>query len=487
MASISSIFRSKTFFLISSIFVSYFILPPCFIFLAAPLYIYYRTVTFLSKWKKGFYAPLTLDDFLHVNDDIHGRPRCSITGVVYLKGSHTFDELVTKLEKVAVKHPKSMCIITRWMSVRFWKKCEDFKISNHVSLNEASDPEKVSQFLTSLIDKGFPVGQPLWEFISLPNYAHAEYGTSSAIAMRVHHTLGDGLAFMAVIRDLCDEDPAADEKLKKMLSAIRKKMKLSFWKKISYVFQLIFATTAHALYLWMQGFNSPCIPPSSNHDPNFDPDGPMLVNVSTLIDLTLLKRISKKTGANVTSVVHAGVAGAVRRTILERGGDPTGDLVCLYVLPKLNHPGTLSNNVFPVPLSTAMSGKDRFQRLAQISKQLDQLFYTPLPIGMMLCIYTYGLLLGSIGQMMPAPNYFSYFHSNVAYFGEPMRMFGNVVERFTLAGGLQREVHPLLVLTASYHGKLGLQLVGDKKVFPDEESLMRVANYVKEEFESMDG
>ncbi|OXA62738.1 O-acyltransferase WSD1 [Folsomia candida] len=345
MASISSIFRSKSFFLIFSIFFQYFILPLFLILVAAPLYTYYRTVTFLSKWKEGLYAPLTLDDCIHGTDDIHGRPGRAISGIVYLKCSHTFDDLVTKMEKAAIKHPKSMCIITRWMSVKFWKKCEDFKISNHISLNEESDPEKLSQFFTSLIDKGFPVGQPLWEFISLPNYAHVEYGTSSAIAMRVHHSLGDGLGFMAIIRDLCDKDPAADEEVEKLLEAIRKKMKLSFWKKISYVFQLIFATPAQALYLWMQGINSPCIPPSSNQDPNFDPDEPMLVNVSTLIDLPLLKRISKKTGVNVTSVCHAGVAGAVKRTIMDRGGDRAGDLVCLYVLPKLNHPGTLSNNV----------------------------------------------------------------------------------------------------------------------------------------------
>ncbi|OXA62740.1 uncharacterized protein LOC110842012 [Folsomia candida] len=478
-----SFLQSKIFLLILSIFVSYFLLPPFFILVAAPLYIYHRIVTFLSKWKKELYEPLTNDDCIHATDDIHGRPSGSISGVVHLKGSHTFDELVNKLEKVAAEYPKSRCIITRWMSVKFWKKCKDFKISNHVSLNEESDPEKVSQFLTSLIDKGFPVGQPLWEFISLPNYAHAEYGTSSAIAMRVHHSLGDGLGFMAIIRDLCDKDPAADEEVEKMLKAIRKKMNLNFWRRISYVFQLIFITPAQSVYLWLQGINSPCIPPSSNHDPNCDSDG--TINVSNLIDLTLLKRISKKTGANVTSVVHAGVAGAVRRTILERGGDTEGNVVANYILPKLNHPGTLSNNVFPVPLFTPMSEQNRFQRLTQISKQLDQLFCTPLPIGMMLCIHTLGPFFGPIRQMKH--NTFTYIHTNFAYFGEPMKMFGNILERSVLAPGLQFNGNPLLVVTSSYHGKLGLQLVGDRKFFPDEESLMRVANYVKDEFESMDG
>ncbi|XP_021942979.2 uncharacterized protein LOC110856419 [Folsomia candida] len=371
------------------------------------------------------------------------------------------------------------------MYIYFWKKCEDFKISDHISLNEESDPEKLSKILNSLTNKSFPAGKPLWEFISLPNYAHAEYGTSSAVAMRVHHTVGDTLGFMSVVRDLGEKDPASDKQVEKLLKAIRKKMNLNFWKKVSYLFQLIFITPAQVTYCWFNALSAQGIPRNSNQNPNCDSDE--TINASTLIDLTLLKRISKKTGVNVTSVVHAGVAGAVRRTVLDKGGDPKGDISVIYALPKLNHPGTLSNNAFGVPLVTPMSGEGRFQRLARISYELDQLFYTPLPIGMMIQFVTLGLVLGTLGQMKFMPTTCTYIHSNGAYFGETMKMFGTSLERAVFAPGLQRAGNPLLVVTASYHGKLGLQLVGDRKVFPDEESLMRVVNYVEDEFESMDG
>lgn len=229
------------------------------------------------------------------------------------------------------------------MSVYFWKRCEDFQIFNHVSRNEESDPEKLTQLVNNLSEKDYPVGKPLWEIISLPNYVHAESGTSSAIVLRVHHILGDGLALLSIIRDVCDKDPAADEEVEKLLKSIRKKLSLNFWKKISYFLQIVFITPWEVVYWWVCGFSSQSIPRNSKQGRNCDYD--RKINVATWIDLTLLKRISKKIGANVTSVIHAGVAGAVRRIVLERGGDPTGDIAGVYILPKLNHPGTLSNNV----------------------------------------------------------------------------------------------------------------------------------------------
>ncbi|OXA62736.1 putative diacylglycerol O-acyltransferase tgs1 [Folsomia candida] len=312
--------KHKFFLLISSIFLAYFILPPFLILVAAPLYIYKRIIVFFSKWKRRLCAPFSAEDCLHISDDIHGRPRSSMAGVVYLKGSYSFEELVTRVEKVASERPKLTCTITR---VYFWKKCDDFQISNHVNLNEESDPANLSQVFVDLLQKSYPIGKPLWEIVSLPNYAHVEYGTSSAVGIRMHHTVGDGLALLSLVRTLCDKDAALDEEMNRLLKAVRKKNKLN-------------------------GFNSQSIPHDSNQDVNIRSDG--IIAVSTLIDLALLKRISKQIRAKVTSVIHAGVAGAVRRTILERGGDPIGDFAAIYAFPKLNHPGILSNNILKTSL-----------------------------------------------------------------------------------------------------------------------------------------
>lgn len=95
-------FRNKTFLKIFSVFSAYFVLLPFIILVVVPLYIYKRIVIYLSKGRKN-YAPLSVDDCIHIVDDIHGRPSGSISGVVCLKSGHSFDDLVARVERVIAK------------------------------------------------------------------------------------------------------------------------------------------------------------------------------------------------------------------------------------------------------------------------------------------------------------------------------------------------------------------------------------------------
>lgn len=141
-----------------------------------------------------------------------------------------------------------------------------------------------------------------------------------------------------------------------------------------------------------------------------------------------------------------------------------------------------------MPLIIPMSPEaDIFQRVRNISKQFDRILHSALPMGMIANCNIFGLLLGVVGQTRFMPNRCTYIHTNLAYFGEPIKMFGTILERGVIVAGLQRKKNPLIVMTESYNGKLGLNLVGDKGVFPDEKSLSRVASYVEDEFKLMDG
>ncbi len=145
------------------------------------------------------------------------------------------------------------------MSVYFWKTC-DFQILNQVSVNEECDPEKLSQFITAIIEKSFRVDGPLWEIISFPNYAHAEYGTNSAVALRFHHSLGDGLAAMTLVRQMCDPGAAGDEEIGKILKSVRKKKSIPLWIKLLSVFPLLFVTPVKSLYDLLRGYSSQKFP-----------------------------------------------------------------------------------------------------------------------------------------------------------------------------------------------------------------------------------
>lgn len=104
---------NKIFSLTCSILVAHFILPTFLILIVAPLYIYKSCVVFLSKWKVGIYAPLSVGDCIHVLDDIHGQPRCSISCVVHFRGRFSVDQFVNRL-KLKISEVSKLIFISIW-------------------------------------------------------------------------------------------------------------------------------------------------------------------------------------------------------------------------------------------------------------------------------------------------------------------------------------------------------------------------------------
>lgn len=68
----------------------------------------------------------------------------------------------------------------------------------------------------------------------------------------------------------------------------------------------------------------------------------------TALDIPNLKQVSRRTGANITTILSAGVAGAVRKIMRERGGNLGKDATSLYTLPSpiSSHSGTMMNNLY---------------------------------------------------------------------------------------------------------------------------------------------
>ncbi|XP_021943144.2 uncharacterized protein LOC110841757 [Folsomia candida] len=478
------IWLKELFLILSSIFFSVFVLPFLLVFFFCPLYAYRRVVIFLATvFKPRFHTALNLDSCLVVCDDIQNRPRNSFCFVLYLKGKIPYNDLVGRVETVLDKRPQLTCTLTRWLSVYFWEKCKNFSLSNHIFQNEESDPDKLSELLLNMIEKGYPTGNPLWELIYFPNYAHPEYATTSAVLLRIHHVLGDGMAYMALVRDLCDPDPTMDKEIEKMLKTLRKKLTISPLKKFAYLAELLFVTPRQTVYNCLKGFNSQVIPMATN---NSGSSG--VTQFAKLMDISLIKRISKKTGVKVTSIIHAGVAGAMRRLILEKGGRADGNLSIIYVLPKMNHPGTMTNNSFAMPLICPMTPEpSQAARLARVSDQFDRILSTPLPLGMMFTASLLGLMNETFGLMKwGMPHVGGCLHSNFAFVGEPMKLFGHVVETPILYTGLQPGAHHLVVGTLSYNGKFMIQLLGSRAAFPERDDVVKFADYVREEFDMLD-
>ncbi|OXA46579.1 hypothetical protein Fcan01_18855 [Folsomia candida] len=438
-------FSWKILLMVSIVFVTYFILPLFLICVLFPLAIYRNIVVWLSTWKKELSGPLSLNDCSWAWDDVYNRPLAAITG-----------------------HFKSTCTITRWTNVYFCKKCDNFNLHNHIKLNKESDPAKLAEFLNSQISKRFLVGQPLWEIISLPNYTHAKYSTSSAIVIRVHHTIE--CRSLLYLHNAGIMRPGSRHG-RKYCPTLKK-----------YQEKLIFITPRQPVYYFLRGINSQRISPPDSPICRKRELGVQITRASTHIDLNLLKTISKKTGFSVTAVIQAGLTGALRELIVSRGGDPRRDVVSMYILPRLNHPGTLARNLnilekyngfartkvllkkFCFPLQSPTYLDDRLDRLAWISKEFDHVLHSALPIGLMTTATCVCLLSPlEIGLA----NSGTYTHSNFnCNLNNPLKMFGHVVETFDLLPGIQAAGNALLIITSSYNGKLIDQLTADKLLFP---------------------
>ncbi len=122
-----------------------------------------------------------------------------------------------------------------------------------------------------------------------------------------------------------------------------------------------------------------------------------------------------------------------------------------------------------------LGGESRLQRVARIFKDLNHLMYSTFPVGV--------IIGGKLRTILE--NSVTYIHSNFAWFGEPLKMFGHVFETVDMANGLQHPGNSRFIVTMTYNGKLGVEFTADKAVFRGDR-LKRLGDYVREEFELLE-
>ena len=87
-----------------------------------------------------------------------------------------------------------------------WESDPDFSLENHlceVRLPRPGGEAALQRFVSGLLSHPFPEGRPLWQFHFVPRYRGG-----SALVMRIHHCIGDGLALIHVLLTLADGHPA---------------------------------------------------------------------------------------------------------------------------------------------------------------------------------------------------------------------------------------------------------------------------------------
>ncbi|HVP61149.1 MAG TPA: wax ester/triacylglycerol synthase family O-acyltransferase [Myxococcaceae bacterium] len=235
-----------------------------------------------------------------------------VTGVLVLDTPVSTQRVRTLLQQRLLRFDPFRQRIVRPLTgvgVPSWEDDPELSLDHHLvveRLPAPADEAALQALISGLASKPLPLGRPPWRVHFVPSYQGG-----SALIVRVHHCIADGLALVHVLLSLADEAPQI---LPGGSAGPR-----SRW-------DLLRAAVAGA---------SRALPEGADHlaallrlllltpDPVTRLKGPLTIGKklvwSRAFRLEDFKRLGRATGSTVNDVLMAALAGALRRYLLEHG------------------------------------------------------------------------------------------------------------------------------------------------------------------------
>jgi NRPS condensation-like uncharacterized protein len=257
-----------------------------------------------------------------------------------------------------------------------WEDDPDFDLAAHLApivLPEPADQAVLQAFVSTLMSTPLDAERPLWHMYLVENYGHG-----SALVVRIHHAIADGIALVQVLLSLTDTSPDAP-----ITSPTANPPKPALLR------QSWGLVTATARLLWLQ--------PDARTRLK-DPLGvPKQAAWSPPLPLQEVKQIGRRLGATVNDVLVTTVAGAIRRYLLSHDQE-VATIEMRAVIPvnlrPLEQAWKLGNRFGIVFLPLPVRLAHLPERLAAVRRRMERLK------GSMEALVSFGIL-GLIG-MAPA-------------------------------------------------------------------------------------
>jgi diacylglycerol O-acyltransferase / wax synthase len=133
-----------------------------------------------------------------------------IVGIWVLKPGITHAALCERIENRLLKYPRFCQRVVEDAAGATWVDDKNFDIQNHVvtetlkahkgqSMQDALQ-DRVAELTTTPLDRR----RPLWQFHLVENYTLPDGSKGSAMMVRIHHCIADGMALIAVTTSLVD-------------------------------------------------------------------------------------------------------------------------------------------------------------------------------------------------------------------------------------------------------------------------------------------
>ena len=280
-----------------------------------------------------------------------------------------------------------------------WESVPDFRVSDHirdVALDTPVDDGPLQEYVGRFISTPLRRDRPLWEM-----HLVAGTGEQTAIYVRLHHALADGIALTRVLLSITDaavdldvadpghepSSPTSEGIRVRARSAVRRARSRLLDVKVFPRLTLVIATLLQGSQILRKILLSRN--PRTVLSGRVSPD--KRVVWSAPISLDRVKAVGRATGTTVNDVLAAGLAGALRRYQQEQGARAVDLATMIPVnLRPADQPLPASlGNRFAIVLLTLPAGLSTpFARLAETKRRMDAIKASPE------ALITFGLVNG---------------------------------------------------------------------------------------------
>jgi len=277
-----------------------------------------------------------------------------------------------------------------------WVEDEHFNLRFHlqrVALPDPGDKDSLQEMVSTLMSTPLDYSKPLWQIQYVENYLEG-----SALVARLHHCIADGIALVRVLLGMTDDAPSGSAKVRRQRRR-RRPLGTGSWlpevvdeavrgmRRVTGSISEQVAETLtdpnRALDLAGQGIHAAGVVARLTA---MLPDADTVFRGSLVtakrcawseeLPLDDVEAFGKKVDATINDVLLAGVAGALRRYMEERGEQPDGVDVRAVIPVNLrpeHEDGELGNRFGLVFLTLPTGVADRDERLTELKRRMDDL------------------------------------------------------------------------------------------------------------------
>lgn len=354
-----------------------------------------------------------------------------------------------------------------------WESVPDLELDDHLhhfTLPAPADKQALQEKVSELMSTPLDFSKPLWEAHSIG------YAGGSALVVRLHHCIGDGMALIQVILSLTEaaalgqEKPSSSKNARPLfMTGGAKSPKSPFSKLLQGARMLIGAPISLLKVAFL---------PS---DPKTVFTGQLAVQKraawSDPIPLADIKALGRAKGATINDILLTAATGALRRYMQEEGQKVDGiDMRAIVpVNLRTSHPLPNLGNVFGLvflALPTGYATPD--ERLKMLKQRMNALKRSLQPVAIFAALYLLGFLPHVIQNLI------------MRFFGtKATAVMTNVPgprELLDLAGSPIRQIMVwvpqsgrlgLGLSILSYNGQVMIGIATDEQLVPEPERIVR--------------